>query len=145
MGPVITLISNAVYSCLKASWFRRLTGLVALSVLQSGCEFDVAERLSQHPEVAGVALLTEESTDLMRLTMRPWGEDTVRVEFLDARGRPIPSLGQDHRSLIEWVPAGSATSVRVPGESFLHTVTIADPCRPPVAALVGYGHDARSD
>lgn len=118
-----------------------LTALPALAA----CELDLSSRLGEHPEIVGVALVTEASEFRDLLVLEPGGPHRVTVEFLDARGRPISSLGSEHRTLLSWEPSGSASSQLVPGESFTHEVSVARTCAPPQRAFVRYGHDSRAD
>jgi hypothetical protein len=111
----------------------------------SACELELTSRLRQHPEIAGVVLIGEESETSDQLAIQAGGPHTVRVQFVDGRGRPITSLGPEHRALLVWEPAGSATSQPAPDEPFTYNVSIPRACAPPQRAFVSYGHDDRAD
>jgi hypothetical protein len=116
-----------------------------LLVVLSACDLELTSRLRQHAEIAGVVLLAEESEDPAELVIQPGGPHPVSVQFVDAKGRPITSLGSEHRTQLNWEPAGSVTSQPEPDDPFTYHVSIPRACAPPQLAFVGYGHDARAN
>lgn len=121
-------------------------GIVVVAVGVASCEIDPTDaRFGGHPAVEGAALQMEDGTQLIApFVLPPGGPHLLRVQYLDERGRPINSLGVEHRGGLIWRPGGRTVTQTV-AEPLVFEVTFTQPCAAPTEVVIGYGHDQRVD
>jgi hypothetical protein len=119
--------------------------ILVLLPLLGGCG-DIVGRAGGHPAVVGVRLLAPDGREIagpFRL-VAGWPNE-LEVRFVDAGGNDIEGLEVEHRTRLDWNPAGVVVMDTVSGEPFRRRLRLLRPCGPHGTLTVGYGHTPFAD